>query len=115
MRGTVRIGRLAGVQVQVHWSLLLIFALIAWSLSTATFPTQYPRSPGWELLVAGLGGAVLFLLGLLAHEASHAAVARRNGIEVDSITLWLFGGVAQLHGKAAAPGSSCGWPAWGPW
>jgi Zn-dependent protease/CBS domain-containing protein len=104
VRGTVRIGRLAGVQVQVHWSVLLIFALIAWSLSTATFPSEYPGARGLELLVAGLGAAVVFLLGLLAHEASHAAVARRNGTEVDSITLWLFGGVAQLHGKAAAPG-----------
>lgn len=65
MRGTVRIGRIAGVQVQVqvHWSVLLIFALIAWSLSTATFPSQYPRSRG-ELLVAALGAAVVFLLGL---------------------------------------------------
>ena len=101
----MRIGRLAGVQVQVHWSVLLIFALIAWSLSTATFPSGVPPFPGvGSSLVAGLGAAVVFLLGLLAHEASHAAVARRNGIEVDSITLWLFGGVAQLHGKAAAPG-----------
>ena len=77
--------------------------LIAWSLSTATFPTQYPRSPGWSCWWPG-SAAPVFLLGLLADEASHAAVARRNGIEVDSITLWLFGGVAQLHGKAAAPG-----------
>ena len=110
----MRIGRLAGVQVQVHWSVLLIFALIAWSLSTATFPSEYPRSGAWELLVARLAAAVVFLLGLLAHEASHTAVARRNGIEVDSITLWLFGGVAQLHGKAAAPGVELRVPGVGP-
>jgi Zn-dependent protease/predicted transcriptional regulator len=104
VRGTLRIGRLGGVQVQVHWSVLLIFALIAWSLSTATFPSEYPRSGGPELVVAGLVAAVVFLLALLAHEASHATVARHHGIEVDSITLWLFGGVAQLRGKAATPG-----------
>jgi Zn-dependent protease/CBS domain-containing protein len=103
VRGTVRIGRVAGVLVQVHWSVLVIFALIAWSLSTYTFRQQFPNATAWSLVVVGVVAAILFLLGLLAHEASHAVVARRNGIEVDSITLWLFGGVAQLHGKAAAP------------
>ena len=55
--------------------------------------------------MAGLGAAALFLLGLLAHEASHAAVARRNGIEVDSITLWLFGGVAPAARQGGRAGS----------
>lgn len=103
MRGTLRVGRLFGVQVQVHWSVLVIFGLIAWSLATFTFPSQYPGAQPWADAVAGVGAAVVFLLALLVHESSHALVARRNGITVDSITLWLFGGVAQLHGKASSP------------
>ena len=103
VRGPLRVGRLFGVQVQVHWSVLVIFGLIAWSLATFTFPSQYPGAQPWVHAVAGVGAAAVFLLALLVHESSHALVARRNGITVDSITLWLFGGVAQLHGKASSP------------
>ncbi|GAA2099022.1 site-2 protease family protein [Microlunatus panaciterrae] len=105
MRGTFGIGRIAGVAIRIHWSVAVIFALIAWSLATVTFPGYYPKEPRWMHIVAGLTAAVVFLLGLLAHELSHAVVARRNGVEVDNITLWLLGGVAQLRGKAGDPGS----------
>ena len=49
--------------------------------------------------------ATLFFVSLLAHEGSHAVVARRHGVGVRSITLWLFGGVAQLEGEAPNPGA----------
>ena len=49
--------------------------------------------------------AFLFFLSLLAHEGSHAVVARRHGVGVRSVTLWLFGGVAQLEGEAHTPGA----------
>lgn len=54
---------------------------------------------------AGLITAVVFLVSLVAHEVSHAVVARRNGLGVDRITLWLFGGVAMLRGEATSPGA----------
>ncbi|GIH17220.1 zinc metalloprotease [Rugosimonospora africana] len=98
-------GRIAGVKVGVNWSVLLIFALIASTLAGARFPATYPGNPEWAYAAAGVGAALVFFTGLLAHEVSHAIVARRNGIAVEGITLWLFGGVAQLRGEAAKPGA----------
>ncbi|MER5704567.1 site-2 protease family protein [Micromonospora sp. NPDC002296] len=105
MRASFRIGRVAGVPVGVNWSVLVIFLLIAWGLSANQFPRSYPDRPTWAYVLAGLSAAVVFFLGLLAHEVSHAVVARRNGIEVGGITLWLFGGVAELRGEARDPGA----------
>jgi Zn-dependent protease/CBS domain-containing protein len=105
MRASFRLGRVAGVPVGVNWSVLVIFALIAWGLTARQFPAAYPDEPGWAYLLAGLSAAVVFFLGLLAHEVSHAVVARRNGIGVRGITLWLFGGVAELTGEARDPGA----------
>jgi Zn-dependent protease/CBS domain-containing protein len=102
--GAFSMGRVAGVPVRVHWSVLLIFALVATSLSAGQFPEKYPDEPAWAYGLAGVSAAVVFFLGLLAHEVSHAAVARHYGIEVTDITLWLLGGVAQLRGRASSPG-----------
>jgi Zn-dependent protease len=102
--GAFSIGRVAGVPVRVHWSVLLIFALVATSLSAGQFPEQYPDEATWAYALAGILAALVFFAGLLAHEVSHAAVARHYGIEVTDITLWLLGGVAQLRGRASTPG-----------
>ena len=104
MTPTVKLGRIAGVQVGVHWSVLAIVALLVAGLSVH-FPQVVPGYPwGAHLLVAVLT-ATLFVLSLLAHEMAHAVVAQRNGVEVEGITLWLLGGVARLRGEAATPGA----------
>lgn len=105
VRASFRLGRVAGVPIGVNWSVLVIFALIAWALSAVQFPDAYPGRPGWAYVLAGVSAAVVFLLGLLAHEVSHAIVAQRNGLSVNSITLWMFGGVAELRGDARSPGA----------
>ncbi|HEX7745183.1 MAG TPA: site-2 protease family protein [Micromonosporaceae bacterium] len=105
MRASFRLGTIAGVPVGVNWSVIFIFALIAWALSAVQFPRAYPGNPGWAYIIAGLSAAVVFLAGLLAHEVSHAIVAKRNGLSVRSITLWMFGGVAELGGEARSPGA----------
>ncbi|MEV4483380.1 site-2 protease family protein [Micromonospora coxensis] len=105
MRASFRIGRIAGVPVGVNWSVLVIFLLIAWGLSANQFPRAYPDRPVAAYVAAGLAAAVVFFLGLLAHEVSHAVVAKRNGLQVEGITLWLFGGVAELRGEAPNPGA----------
>jgi Zn-dependent protease/CBS domain-containing protein len=105
MTTSFRLGRIAGVPVGVNWSVVVIFALIAAGLAAAQFPRAYPDHSTWAYAFAGVGAAVVFLLGLLAHEVSHAIVAKRNGITVKGITLWLFGGVAELQGEADSPGA----------
>jgi Zn-dependent protease/CBS domain-containing protein len=106
MRESIRLGRIAGVAVGVNWSLIAIFLLIAVSLSAARLPEAYPDQTTTAYVVAGVITAVLFFTSVLLHEVSHAVVARRNGIEVEGIVLWLFGGVAQLKGDAATPGAA---------
>ncbi|MEU1684818.1 site-2 protease family protein [Micromonospora sp. NPDC005707] len=105
MRASFRLGRIAGVPVGVNWSVLVIFVLIAWALSASQFPRAYPGHSAVAYWAAGLAAAVVFFLGLLAHEVAHAVVAKRNGIEVEGITLWLFGGVSELKGEARDPGA----------
>jgi Zn-dependent protease/CBS domain-containing protein len=101
--GTVRLGRVAGIGIAAHWSLLVIVWLISWSLASAQFPDEVAGLSGSTYWIAGILTALLFFAGLLAHELSHALVARREGIEVEDITLWLFGGVSRLRGEAATP------------
>ncbi|MFF5217627.1 site-2 protease family protein [Micromonospora sp. NPDC000442] len=105
MRANFRLGKIVGVPVGVNWSVLVIFALIWWGLSANLFPESYPDRSVVAYLLAGLTAAVVFFLGLLAHEVSHAVVAKRNGLGVQGITLWLFGGVAELRGEARSPGA----------
>jgi Zn-dependent protease/predicted transcriptional regulator len=103
--GGVRLGRILGIDVSADLGVLFIGGLLTWSLATAVLPQSDPgRTVGAYWSVALLG-ALLFLGSLLAHEMSHSVVARRNGIEVEGITLWLFGGVAQFKNEATNAGA----------
>lgn len=104
MTSTVRLGRIAGVTVGVHWSVLAIVVLLVAGLS-AHFPRIAPGYPWGAYPLAAVVAMVLFVASLLAHEMAHAIVAQRNGVEVDGITLWLLGGVARLRGEAPTPGA----------
>jgi Zn-dependent protease len=104
MTASVRFGRIAGIPVGASWSALLIAALIAWSLAGSLLPAEVPGLAPAAYWLAGLAGAGLFLGSLLAHEIGHALVARRAGLRVRGITLWLLGGVAQLEDEPASPG-----------
>jgi Zn-dependent protease len=100
MREDLRLGRIAGVVVGASWSLLVILALITWTLGSEVLPDAAPDTqPAAYWTVAGVT-AVAFLACLLAHELAHSVVARALGIEVEGITLWMFGGVSRLKGEA---------------
>jgi Zn-dependent protease len=105
MRETLSLGRIAGIKVGINWSALAIVVLIVAGLASGQLPDQYPGRSPVEYVVAALVAAVLFLASLLAHEIAHSIVARRNGVEVHSIVLWLLGGVAQLDGEPRTPGA----------
>ena len=107
MAPSIRIGRLFGIDIGVNWSLIFIFALIAWTLATQflPLPTVAPGQPALAYWVAGAAGALAFYACLLAHELAHALVARRNGVKVAGITLWLFGGVSRLDGEPKSAGA----------
>jgi Zn-dependent protease len=95
MRPTFRLGRIAGVEVGFHWSLLAIGALLVGSLAGTMLPQAVPHAHG-SYLSAALLAVVLFFGSILAHELAHSIVARRRGQGVNGITLWLLGGVSEL-------------------
>jgi len=102
---SIRLGRIFGIEIGFNWSLIFIFALVAWTLATGILPGDVPGHAPVLYWVAAAAGAFLFYACLLAHELSHALVARRKGVKVAGITLWLFGGVSRLEGEpASAPG-----------
>ncbi|MFC8271861.1 site-2 protease family protein [Streptomyces sp. NPDC057271] len=105
MNGSVRIGRVLGVPLHIHWTVPLLVVLFAYSLGSQSLPVWVPdRSPA-TYTVAGLVGALLLIGSLLAHEAAHAIIARRKDIPVQDVTLWALGGMTQM-GKPRTPGAA---------
>jgi Zn-dependent protease/CBS domain-containing protein len=98
MNRGVRIGRIAGIRITADWSVLVIGALLAWGVAGGAVPAAVPGTPSWLAWAVGSLAALLLLASLTAHELGHALLARRRGIAVDGIRLWLFGGVAQIGG-----------------
>src|SRR5260370_1853438 len=96
---SMRLGRLFGIEIGFNWSLIFIFALVTWTLATGWLPGNAPGYGALLYWVTAALGAVLFYVCLLAHELSHSLVARRYGVKVAGITLWLFGGVSLLGGR----------------
>jgi Zn-dependent protease/CBS domain-containing protein len=99
------LGRIAGIHVGLNWSLLVVAALIAWSLATGILPSASPGQTSGAYWTAGVVSAFLFLVSLLAHELAHSIVAMRRGVRVEGITLWLFGGVSRFSSDTSSPGA----------
>jgi len=105
MGSSLRLGRIAGIEFGVNWSWLVVFALIVWTLASAIFPSTNPGLSKGTHIAMAIVAALLFFLSLLLHEFGHALQARREGIEIDGITLWLFGGVARFKGSFQSAGA----------
>src|SRR3989442_11180769 len=105
MNENLSLGRIAGIHVGLNWSLLVIGALIAWSLATGILPSAAPGQTSSAYWTAGVVSAFVYLASLLAHELAHSVVAMRRGVRVDGITLWLFGGVSRFSSETASPGA----------
>ncbi|SMD24675.1 site-2 protease family protein, partial [Lentzea albidocapillata] len=105
MKAAIQIGRFWGVSVGLHWSVLVIVALLMSGIGFGQLPVVAAGYAWWVYLVAGFVTALFVLASLLAHELAHALVARRTGQEVEGITLWMLGGLASLKGQARTPGA----------
>jgi len=92
------LGRVAGVEIGATWSWLIVVGLIVWSLGAAVFPDEVPGLSGGAYAAMAVAATALFFISLLLHELGHAVVARREGMTISGITLWLFGGVARFEG-----------------
>ena len=130
MRSAVRLGRILGVEIRLDYSWFIIFVLVTWSLAGHYFPTIHP---GWTEIVYWVMGCItslVFFASVLAHELAHSLVSQAYGVPVRNITLFIFGGAAQiseepksaraeflmaLAGPATSVASArclhcCGWP-----
>ncbi|MCB5907740.1 site-2 protease family protein [Streptomyces pinistramenti] len=96
MNGSVRIGRVVGVPLRMHWSVPLLVFLFAYGLGHQALPLALPGRSDAVYAVAGVAGALLLMGSLLLHEAAHAATARRKKITVQDVTLWALGGVTRM-------------------
>lgn len=116
-RGGIRIARLLGIDILINPTWLLIFVLVGVSLTEALQATSFrgrdfpSGAPAW---VFGFATAAVFFACLLAHELSHSIVAMRNGLRINRITLFLFGGVAEMSEDVPDAGTELKMAAAGP-
>lgn len=103
LQGAWKIGRIMGIPIRVHFTWLVIFGLITWSLSTFYFPNAAPDLPVTSYWIKGAFAALLLFGSVAFHELAHSIVAKRYKISIESITLFIFGGVAQMKGEPPHP------------
>jgi Zn-dependent protease/predicted transcriptional regulator len=104
-RQTIPVGQILGIPVGLDYSWFLIFALLTWMLAGSYFPAEFGNWPLWLYWVTGAVTAVLFFVSVLLHELGHSVIALRYKIPVRSITLFIFGGVAQIGAEPPSPRS----------
>lgn len=92
-----------GIPVEVNVSWFVIFLLVAWSLVSLYFPTNYPDMPALSYWVMGIVAALMLFASVILHELSHSYVAKTHGVPIRRITLFLFGGVSQMERESAEP------------
>ena len=102
-RNSQTILRILGIELKISSSWLLIAALVTWSLASQVFPDRIPGLADGQYLVLGFVAMLLLFASLVLHELAHATVARAFGIDVPRITLFLFGGVAELSEEPDTP------------
>jgi Zn-dependent protease/predicted transcriptional regulator len=103
MESSFKLGRIAGIEIGIHYTWLFAFALVAWSLAGGFFPANYPGWDAGTYWVVGIVTALALFASVLVHELSHSFVALARGHGVHSITLFIFGGVSNLKTEAEDP------------
>lgn len=105
LKTSITLGKIMGIPIGIHISWVLIFVLLTWSLGGGHFPQQYPEWPMELHWLVGLTASLLLFISVLLHELGHSVAAIRKGIPVQGITLFIFGGVAQITKEPARAGT----------
>ena len=95
-RNQIYIGKIKGISVGLDYSWFLVFIMVTWILAGSYFPSQFKGWSSFEYWFAGAVTSVLFFLSVLLHEISHSIVAEKYNIKVNQITLFIFGGIAEI-------------------
>jgi len=105
LKTSIRLFKVFGIPVEVNVSWFIIFALVSWSLVSLYFPTNYPDMSAASYWIMGLVAALMLFASVVLHELSHSYVAKRHGVPIRRITLFLFGGVSQMERESDEPGT----------
>ncbi len=103
VQGTWKVATVMGIPIRVHFSWFIVFGLITWSLSTHYFPKAAPDLPVAAYWIKGTLAALLLFASVAFHELSHSYIAKKYRIPITSITLFFFGGIAQMKGEPPHP------------
>ena len=104
MKGSWRIGRIAGIEIGIHYTWLLALVIFTWLLGQSYFPATYPGWQTYSYWIAGFLATFILFVSVLIHELAHSLVARSRGLPVSSITLFILGGVSNLTEEPEKPG-----------
>ncbi|MDQ3969282.1 MAG: site-2 protease family protein, partial [Thermoproteota archaeon] len=91
---SLQVAKVKGIPIKLHFTLAIVFALIAWTLAVSYMPLFYPSLPQSAYWTMGILGAIILFISVLLHELSHSMVAKRYGFKVRQIILFVFGGVS---------------------
>jgi Zn-dependent protease/predicted transcriptional regulator len=100
---SLQIASVKGIPIRLHFTLILVFFLVSWTLATSFMPEIFPDLSSIEYWTMGVSGAILLLVSVLLHELSHSIVAIKYGINVRQIVLFVFGGVSDIEGEPKTP------------
>ena len=104
MKQTIHLGHFGGIPIGANWSVVVIVALITWVLAAGVLPDLAPGEPAVAYAGVAAVAALLFFASLVTHELAHSLLARRFGVTVRGITLWMFGGVSELEAEMSSAG-----------
>lgn len=104
MPGSLRIGRITGIDIYINVSWIVILVLLTWSLAVNWFPSIYPGWPVVTYWITSLIAAILLFVSVLLHELAHSVVARARGLPVHNITLFIFGGISNIEQEPTSGG-----------
>jgi len=103
MKGSLTLFKIKDIEIQLHISWTIIFVLISFSMATGYLPMNYPEAQPYVYWLFGGGIALLMLISILLHELSHSLVSKKLGVDVKTITLFIFGGIAQMDNEPDSP------------
>jgi Zn-dependent protease len=104
MPGSLRIGKIFGIDIYIHISWVIILVLLTWTLAVGWFPVFNHGFSAITYWILGFIAAVLLFVSVLLHELAHSVVARARGLPVKNITLFIFGGVSNIEKEPGSPG-----------
>ena len=94
---SLQITKVLGIPIRLHFTLIVVFFLIAWTLSARLMPETYPGLTRTEYWITGIFGASTSFVSILLHELAHSIVALKYGLKVRQIVLFFFGGVSDIE------------------